>query len=267
MQTVNGPVSSNSSVNLSGSFYGSIEAQSTTGTATGTQTIIAPAATKTMPSTTVFTDLSQNATTIPYNSIAGGNMQKVLLSSTSNPYGTPDPNGRYLITLGGNKNLTITNCRIVGTLFISTANKNNLIFQGPIEWEPGPAGGPILVVSGQSTQVTISGSNNWLSESAVGINLNPAGTPYQGTTDSDLTDDYPPQFRGIIHIMGGTSNTVTLNNNAYVVGTVIADCPVQTAAQVTVIQNPSIYANPPLGYATGNAMAEIPGTFRWDTLP
>ncbi len=266
-QAANGPISSNSSVSLSGSVYASIEALSTTGSATGTQSITAPAASKAMPSTSIFNDLLQNATVINYSSLSGGNLQQCLLSSASNPYGTPDPNGVYAISMGGNQTLTITNCRIVGTLLILAPNKDNIQIKGPVEWEPGGGGKPILLVSGSGCQVTFSGSPTWLSESSVGVNLNPPATPYKGASDNDTADDYPPQYHGIIHIMGGSSNAVQLNANTYIIGTLIADCSVKTTAQSTLVQDPTIYANPPLGYATGNAMTEIPGSWRWDTLP
>jgi hypothetical protein len=58
-----------------------------------------------------------------------------------------------------------------------------------------------------------------------------------------------------------------IGSNAYFNGTVIADCPVQVSSEATFVQSPTIYANPPFGYATGNAMTEVPGTWRWDTLP
>ncbi len=266
-QAVNGPISSNSTVSLSGNVTAAIEAPSVTGTAQGSMTITTPAPAKTMPSASIFNDLLQNATVINYNSIAGGNLQSCLLSSTSNPYGTANANGIYSIALPGNKNLTITNCRIVGTLLISAPNKGNINVQGPVEWEPASGGYPILVVSASNSQVTLAGNPSWLSETQTGVNFDPPGTPYLGLTDSDTVDDYPPQYHGIIHVMGGSSSTVSLNANAYICGTLIADCPVKTTAECTLIQNPAIYANPPLGYATGNAMAEVPGSWRWDTLP
>jgi hypothetical protein len=266
-QAVNGPISSNSTVSLSGNVTGAIEALSTTGTAQGPPTITAPVPVKTMPSTTIFNDLLQTATAINYNSLTGGNLQNCLLSSTSNPYGSANASGVYTISLPASKNITITNCRIVGTLLISAPNKENINVQGPVEWEPAAGGYPILLVSGSACQVTFAGNPTWLSESQAAVNFDPPGTPYMGQTDSDMLDDYPPQFHGIIHIMGGTASTVSLNANAYFVGTFIADCPVKTTAQCTLIQNPAIQANPPLGYATGNAMAEVPGSWRWDALP
>lgn len=266
-QAVNGPISSNGTVSLSGNVNGSIEALTTTGTAQGTQTITTNAPAKTMPSSTIFNDLTALATTINYSSIAANNIQKCLISSTSNPYGTPNANGIYYIAMPGNKNLNITNCRIAGTLLIYASQKDNISIQGPVEWEPASGGYPILIISGTGVQVTIAGNPTWLSESAAGVNFDPPGTPYQGATDSDTADDYPPQYRGIVHIIGDSSSLVQLNANSYFVGTVIATCPVKTTAQCTLVQNPTIYANPPLGYATGNAIVQVPGTWRWDTLP
>ena len=138
-QAVNGPISSNSVVSLSGTVYGAIESISTSGTAAGTQTITTNAPSKTMPSTSIFNDLLQIGTAINYNSLSGGKLQNCLLSATSNPFGTPDPDAVYSISIPSTKNLTITNCRIVGTLLIS-APKGNVQVQGPVEWEPGTRG-------------------------------------------------------------------------------------------------------------------------------
>jgi hypothetical protein len=267
LNAVNGPLSSNSSVSLSGTMNGSIEAASTSGTAAGTQTITTPAAVKTMPLSTVFTDLSANATVIDYSSLSGGQIKNSLLSSTSNPFGTPDPNGLYAIAMPSSKTLTITSCRIVGTLLINAGNKGQVNIQGPIEWEHGPLNYPILVITGTSLGVTFSGSPTWLSESQSAVNFNPAGTPYQGTSNSTTTDDYPPVLHGVIHVIGDSGSSVKLNANTYIFGTLICGATCQTTAQTTLIQDPNIYASPPVGYSTGNALFEVGGSWRWDTLP
>ena len=221
-----------------------------------------------MPYSSLFADLAANATSISFTSLGNnGTMQNCLLSATSNPFGTTDANGRYLITIPANKSLTISSCRLVGTLLISAPSGGKVAFNGPVECEPGAAGGSTIFVSGTSCDVTLQGSNTWLSEATAGVNFNPAGNPYLGATDTTLDDDYPPQFNGIIQVTGGSTNTLALKANTYVNGTVIADCPVTTSSQTTLVQDPTIFANPPPGYATGSALNEVPGTWVWDTTP
>ena len=261
-----GPISSNGLVKLSGTVNAAIEAGSTSGSASGTQAITAPASAKTMPSTTIFDTLAADATVIDYN-VASGKIDKCLLSPAVNPYGTPNAKGLYLITVPAGKKLTITRARIVGTLLIRSTSAASVDVTGPVLWEPGPLRTPLLLASMVNGDIKITGNPDWLAESDAGINLNPASTPFAGTSNTNATDDYPPQYRGIIHCMLGSGGKLELAANVYVSGTVIADCPVKTTAMSTLLQDSSIYANPPFGYATGDAMTLVPGTWRWDTLP
>lgn len=266
-QAINGPVSSNATVALVPGFTGSVEAKATTGNDPNA-TVTTNAATKTMPSANVLADLQQQATVIPYSSLSGGKLQNCLLSASSNPYGATNPNGIYSIAITGNSDLTISNCRIVGTLLITgPGNKNNVNVNGPITWDPGPTGAPIMIISCPGAIAALAGSNTWLTESSAGVNLNPASTPFQGSSDTNTTDDFPPQYHGIIHVINGSSGSVTLNANFYLVGTLITDSPVKTTAETTLIQDPTMYANPPFGYQVGNVLSEVAGSWRWDGLP
>ena len=265
-QTANGPVSGAGNVALAPACTGSVEAATVSGTAAG-MTVTTGASAKTLPSSTLFNDVVAKATAISYASLSGGKLQNCLLSAGSNPYGATNPSGIYVINLAANNNLTVTNCRVVGTLMILGANKNNVNVQGPNEMEPGSAGNAVLMLSGTGMSVTISGSTTYLREATAGVNLNPASTPYNGLSDTDLSDDYPPQYHGVIYVAGDSASSLTLNSNCYVVGTVVATCPVKTSNQTTLVQDPTIYANPPTGFATGDALVEVPGSWRWDTLP
>ena len=265
-QAVNGPMSSNSSISLTGKMNGAIEAASTSGSATGTQTITAPSPAKTMPSTTVLNDLLTNATTLNY-ATTGNTIQNCLLSPTSNPYGAPNASGVYAITLPVSKGLQITNCRIVGTLLVTGLGNNSLVINGLVTWEPPAGNTPLLIVSAPGIDATITGSSTWLTESSAGANLNPASTPFETRSNATMTDDFPPQLRGLIHIMAGSTGMLTIQNNAYIKGTVITDTPVKLKAQTTFIQDPQYYANPPFGYAVGDVLTEVPGTWKWDAPP
>ena len=252
-----GPISSAGLLKLSGTVYGTIEAGSTSGSASGTQTITAPVAAKTMPSATLFDTLAADATAIDYNSMSGGAIKQTRLTPTYNPYGTANAKGLYLIDVPSGKTLTVTRARVVGTLLVRGAAKD-INITGPVLWEPGPTQGPLLFVSSPGTDVKVTGNDTWLQESDAG-NLNPAGTPFDGGTDNDATDDYPPQYRGIIHVLVGSSGSLELAANVYVQGTVIADCPIKTTAMSTLLQDSSLYTSPPFGYAKGDALSAVGG--------
>jgi hypothetical protein len=81
-----------------------------------------------------------------------------------------------------------------------------------------------------------------------------------------MTDWFPPQYRGLIHVIG-SSNTVQVQGNAYIHGTLVTDGKIQTNATATVVQDANLYSNPPYGYAIGNQLTIVPGSWRWDILP
>jgi hypothetical protein len=263
----NGPFSSNTAVKLSGTVDGTIEAASISDTATGTQYLTIPSPAKAMPSSTVFDNYASSATSIDYNAISGGQVTKCLISPASNPYGATNPKGIYLITMPSGKKLVFSQCRFVGTLLIKSTGKVTLQFDGPTLMEPAAAGMPTVIVSAPGTDLVINGQDSWLSEATNGVNFNPAGTPFGTDSNTNMTDDFPPQYRGVFHMMLGSSGTVTFNNNAYVWGTFIADCKVTTTGQTTFVQNSSYQTNPPFGYASGDVLNVVPGTWKWDAPP
>ena len=259
-----GPISSNGQVKLSGTVYGAVEAASTSGSASGATAVTAPSPAKTMPSATIFDALAADATEIDYDTI-GSKLDKVLLSPTSNPWGTPNAKGLYLVTVPSNKKFQITKSRIVGTLLVRGAKTVDV--NGPVVWETGPTRGPLLVVSSPGCDVKITGFDTWLDEADVGLNLNPPATPFELASNAVATDHFPPQYCGIIHCMVGSGGTLELADNVHISGTVIADCPVTTKTMATLLQDASIYASPPFGYAKGDALSAVGGSWRWDTLP
>lgn len=264
-RAVNGPISSNATVILNDTVNGAIEAQAVTGSAAGTRTLAVPTPAKRMPSASVFDSLLQRATTISYAAI-GGKLEKCLLSAGSNPFGAANPEGIYSIVVPANKTLVISNCRISGTLLVSGSNIN-IESKGTVTWDSGGANAPILVVNSQGASVKLIGSNTWMREADAGKNLNPAHTPYDGQSNTNATDNFPPHFRGLIHVIAGSSGNVALEANANVFGTVIADCPVLTFGQALLTPNPALVADPPRGYANGDVLDEVPGSWRWDTVP
>ncbi len=199
-------------------------------------------------------------------------IDRVLLSPTSNPYGVGGTNaqGIYVIQCN-NATVTIGNSRIVGTLvFVNPGSNSGVV--GPVVWEPPVYNYPVLLVeyTGGSNQFNIAPTSGALSESSLGVNLNPPGTPYPfvgGTANSTLTDSYPSQISGLIY----SSSNLTFYNSPSIFGVVIANNQIQVttppANQSTTSINLSynnIYLNnPPPGFTAGTiSMKVVPGTWQ-----
>jgi hypothetical protein len=175
-------------------------------------------------------------------------MDRILLSPTSNPYGMPNSNGIYIINCNG-QNVTITACRIVGTLVLIGAGSGTTI-QGPITWEPAVAGYPALL-SDSSIQIALTGSAG-MGEATYGINFNPSGTPYpfvNGTTNTNATDGFPAIINGLIYCGGdltlASSTAPTLNSSIVTAGKLVLN-----ATSVNLTYNTASYVAPPPGFGT-----------------
>lgn len=257
-----GVLSSNTSVTVSGtSLAGNIEAPSfgsgTTSKVTGTATVTAA---KALPSPYLYNVYLPKATTIPWASVSSATIQNNLISNTSTPWsGVTNAEGVYSIVVPSSaSNLTIKSVRIVGTLLISM-NNCTLNLTGPIQWQPNRPDYPILIVTGSNNTINIQGSTTWLSESSVGKDLN---------GDGNTTDDLMPVYQGVMHIAGST-NTVQLSNNPYIVGTLFADGAVTSngGGAATLVSDPTLYAHPPIGYGNGTQLLPVPGSWLWDSPP
>jgi Tfp pilus assembly protein PilX len=250
-----GPISSNTNVVTGAAIYGNVETPGQSGVAANVKgTLTISSVVKPMPSSGLYNLYLAKATTIPWSSVSTGIINQ-LLSPTNNPYGATNPDGVYSITVPAGQSFTISTSRIVGTLLISMTG-GTLNITGPTEWQPNRTDYPSLIVNGTSVSITIAGSSTWLSEAAVGKDLNGNGT---------TTDDLQPYYQGIFHIIGST-NTTTLNSNAYFTGLLVTDGSVTTSGQTTFISNSNLYTNPPIGYGSGTLMI-VPGSWIWDSPP
>jgi hypothetical protein len=251
-----GPISTAAKIFLSAKITGNVECNTNSGSSSNVSGILStgmPA--KTMPSGGMYNVYLAKATTIPWASLTNS-IAPHLLTPTVNPYGATNPDGIYSIAVPSGQSLTISSSRIVGTLLISMTG-GTLTFTGPIAWDPNRADYPILIINGSGTSIVFSGSSTWLSEATLGVDLNGNGT---------ATDDLPPQYRGLVHIIG-SSNSVTINGNAYFKGTVVMDCALTTASQTSYISDPNLYSRPPIGYGTGSQLMIVPGSWIWDSPP
>jgi Tfp pilus assembly protein PilX len=202
--------------------------------------------------------VSLTDTSLPSNAYV---MDRVLLSPTSNPYGTPNSSGIYIINCNG-QTVTIGACRIVGTLVLLGAGSGTTI-QGPITWEPAVAGYPALL-SDSSIAISFTGSAG-LGEATYGINFNPTGTPYPfvgGSANSTASDGFPSVINGLIY--GGGSLTLpsltapTLNGCLISAGQLVLN-----ASSVNITFGNASYVTPPPGFTTLlPALYPVPGTWQ-----
>jgi hypothetical protein len=114
------------------------------------------------------------------------------------------------------------------------------------------------LVEGNVTIKHKSASVPSLSEDTCNTNFNPTGAPYTGVTDSDKSDTYPNEIRGLVHVKG----SLTLQDTARIVGVVICEGPVTGGGTNTIVYDASLYTSPPKGYTFVEGMKVSPGTWR-----
>lgn len=171
----------------------------------------------TLPGTACVAAWAAVATPIPFASLSAGNIDKVVLSASYNPYGPANARAVYSVDCRGS-NITIKDSRINATLVLLNAGSGSKVDRGAF-FEP-PAGQPALIVDGSFEFQTDSGD---LSESSINANLNPSGAPFLGDADADKTDSYPSAVQGWMLVTGDLSiaggKLLTVEGGAIVRGT------------------------------------------------
>lgn len=198
-----------------------------------------------------ISSLPRSTTNIPQ-------FRNCLLSPNHNPFGgNLNPNGVYRIDCQ-NLQIQIENCRILGTLILENIGTNSALNQNVLI-QPAVPNYPSLLVNG-----TLRINSRWgnFSEATLGVNLNPAGAPYQGLTNNTTTDVYPARIEGIYYCFGQTyfswqselevegifvSSNLNLN---------------ETASSLRVNYDAAIAANPPPGFIQDTRVLPIRGTYR-----
>jgi hypothetical protein len=264
--TVNGNqiISANNTVTATGSnIYVDVEAVNAIsgGSYWGTQTPgITP---RTMPDpATVFDDYIANGTPINYSDLPTpngyGEIVDVVISPNSNPYGTQQTNaqGIYVISCMGS-NIGIERCRIVGTLVLLNAGASSAIM-GEVNWQPAVSNYPALLVGG-SLRVQMNGSG-LLQESVAGVNYNPPGTPYLGSSDLDINDSYPSVIKGLAYISGD----VLMQASPVFEGVVVVGNTLSTMSSpaLDLTYQPTFRDNPPPGFGGQPVMILAPASWR-----
>lgn len=218
-----------------------------------------------MPTSAAFEYYKDNGTWISFASlplVSGiATIEKIVLSPGNNGYGpAKNPEGIYIIDCGGSK-IVIQNCRIYGTLVLLNPHPNSQL-KGCLCWTAAVANYPALLVDGTIECQTV---NSDLSESYLGTNFNPPGSPYLGNSDTTTSDTYPSEINGIIYI----SNTLNLSANllgpSNFRGSVI--CNALTAnANARFNYRSFLKDNPPPGFSRGNPMMVSPGSRKRESL-
>lgn len=255
------PLVSNSTLtNSTCAIVANVEAQTIVNNASITGTQTAAAAIRSLPdSSSVFDYYLANGTTIATATIDGR-----LLSPFSNPFGSPNPNGIYIINAGG-LDFTIKNSRIVGTIVV--INAGEVTVDGEVNWEPAHMHYPALMVAGN---LRMRMNEALLRESAQGRNFNPLLTPYKNISDIDQNDVYPSALAGIVYCTGNL--TVDGKNDSLtcrVDGLIIAggNGSILKTGRLFVTYNTTHALNPPPGFVGTPSNQIISGTWRQSPSP
>lgn len=197
-------------------------------------------------SATVFDWYIANGTAINRSLLPGGDIDKVVLGPNSNPFGTPNARGIYVIDCAGNQ-IKIKDSRIEGTLVLLNPKSDSTI-ENTINWKPAFPTLPALLIKGS---ITIKPDDKVLSESSQKVNFNPPTMPYNGSSDSDQLDTYPTQITGLVYASG----QITVENTVKLYGQFVSGAAMLFKKDaVTITRDSTYYDNPPPGFSSGYNM-------------
>ena len=191
-------------------------------------------------------------------------IHRQLLSPTSNPFGagTPNAQGIYVIDCQGEK-LSIKDSRISGTLVLLQPNSDTTV-HGSIHW------GPVIVDPDPSvtnlpalltdSEIKLEFDSTDLDEGQVNVNFNPAGTPYEGLSNSDKLEVYPSLMKGVIY----SSKKIKLDNSPTILGVLVGHEDIEVrGSDLNVIYDPVYFENnPPPGFGAQPLFKVVPGSFQ-----
>jgi len=229
---INGDVTTNADFSKTGAdtwVFGDVEAVGIIKETTNISGDILPGSEpKTFPDNQrIITYYQSHATTIAYQPI----IEKILLSPTSNPFGTTNPDGLYMINCN-NQKIVIKDCRIVGTLLLLKPKSDSDI-ESAFAGQPARNDYPVLIIDGT---LTIKSSSN-LDESKIGIDLNLPGEPGYGQLNNVL----PSVISGVVYSNGA----LVLDNICDIQGMVMATGAVEVKSNASCSTDPNIVLNPP----------------------
>jgi len=250
------PLSCNGLFHNDGIVYGDVEAVTSAHASTVFGTVTIPSPPKAMPDPGVLALYIDLATEIPFT----GTIEKKVLSPGSNPWGATNPDGVYVIDTEGS-DIQIRYSRIHGTLIVILGS-GKLFLEEAVLLHSYRADYPALIVDGD-LELRLKSDLYALSESARGTNYNPSGTPYEGTSDSDMADVYPNEIRGLVYATGNS----TLWETTRVRGTVICKLQATCYDHTEIVYDPALLTNPPPGFASGCQTSVVAGSWLWEAPP
>jgi hypothetical protein len=255
LQALDAPISTNGDLRSDGTVLADVEALSTSGSGTISDTSPTVTSTKDAPASTVYSDYAALAVTITRS----GTVSDFVLAPGVNPWGATDPDGVYQIDTQGN-DLDIYRARLSGTLLISCPGRT-LRLREAVFFENYRPDYPTLIVDG-NLEIDLDSPSASLLESI--ITLNPLGAPYNGATDDDTSDAYPKEIRGLIHVKG----SVTLRRDAKIVGCLVCEGSASIQDSITLTYDRKVIETPPVGYtsSTGRMVFQA-GSWRQVVLP
>jgi len=160
-----------------------------------------------------------------------------------NPWGLPNANGVYYLDAPG-ANVTLRDSRLLGTLIVRC---NRLTISGNVFVENFRKDMPALIVDGD-LELACESAGSQLREHDENTNFNPAGVAFAGRTDSDKSDEYPSEIRGLVHVRGD----LTLKSTALVRGAVVCDKDVRCDGTNEIVHDDDLSDRPILGYTCGD---------------
>ncbi len=170
-----------------------------------------------------------------------------------NPWGVPNADGVYYINAPG-ANITIRDSRIRGTLIVRC---NRLIVAGNVMMENYRKDMPTLIVDGD-LMLDYESTGEKLRERGENCNFNPAGVPYEGASDSDKSDTYPSEIRGLVHVRGN----LILDSTALIRGAVICEKDIRCNGTNEIVHDEDLTELPILGYTSGDGYIHREGWTR-----
>lgn len=192
-------------------------------------------------------------------------LHRQVLSPARNPFGSMMTNskGIYVIDCGGQK-ISIKNSRIVGTLVLLNQNEGGSEIAGSIHWAPAVASAdpavtnlPALI---SNKQLNLFFTNTALNESLVNANFNPNGIPYNESQDSDKSDTYPSEIRGVIY----TEKKIEIQNSPSITGVLVGHEDINSKNATVTLKYNALYfeRNAPPGFQAAPTYYIVPNSYR-----
>lgn len=184
-------------------------------------------------------------------------VEDIVLSATSNPYGSVDPHGIYWMDADG-KDVEISYCRIDATLAIRNADR--IYISGGILWRY-PTNPDAILIS--NSEIRFLDVEMVLDEDDRGVNFNPPTSPYLGTNSNLNTDDvYGTELRGLIYTSANVRvNEMIDDETLRLVGAIYCR-DLRVDGHLTVSQLDELQENPPRGLSDPTPMRFVRGSWR-----